>query len=130
MFSTKVPKYLWGEAILTATYLINRMPSRVLKFQTPLNCFKKCFPSSWLSHDLSLKVFGCTAFIHTHDVNRGKFDPRAKKCVFVGYPLNQKGYKCFDPTSKKFFISMDVTFFDDKPYFTTTHLQGRTLMKI
>ena len=25
IFSTKVPKYLWGETILTATYLINRM---------------------------------------------------------------------------------------------------------
>jgi len=127
--SNNVPKYLWGEAVLTSTYLINRMPSKILKFQTPLNCFKEHFPSSRLSHDLPLKVFGCTAFVHVHDINRGKLDPRARKCVFVGYPSTQKGYKCFDPISKFFFISMDVTFFEDKPFFCKTHLQGETSSK-
>ena len=38
MFQTNVPKYLWGEAILTASYLINRMPSRVLDFKLLLMC--------------------------------------------------------------------------------------------
>ena len=46
MLSTNVPKYLWGEAVLTATYLINRVPSRVLNHETPLNCLKKCFPDN------------------------------------------------------------------------------------
>ena len=32
MFSTHVPKFFWGEAILIAAYLINRMPSRILDF--------------------------------------------------------------------------------------------------
>ncbi|KAL5804087.1 hypothetical protein ACOSQ3_030887 [Xanthoceras sorbifolium] len=44
MFSMNVPKYLWGEALLTAAYLINRMPTRVLKYQTPLMHFKHYFP--------------------------------------------------------------------------------------
>ena len=39
MLSMNVPKYLWGEAVLTAAYLINRVPSRVLNHQTPLNFF-------------------------------------------------------------------------------------------
>ena len=34
-FNTGVPKHFWGETVLTATYLINRMPSRVLDFKTP-----------------------------------------------------------------------------------------------
>ena len=34
LFSKNVPKYLWGKAILTAKYFLNRMPSRILNFQT------------------------------------------------------------------------------------------------
>ncbi|RVW32519.1 Retrovirus-related Pol polyprotein from transposon TNT 1-94 [Vitis vinifera] len=44
MLSSNVPNYFWGEAILTATYLINRMPSRVLTFQSPRQLFLKQFP--------------------------------------------------------------------------------------
>ena len=120
MFSTSVPKYLWGEAILTATYLINRMPTKILKFQTPLEQLKRCFPPSRLTYDLPLKVFGCIAFVHIHGHNKGKLDSRARKCVFVGYPSTQKGYKCFDPLTRKFFVSMDVTFFENKPFFSQT----------
>ena len=35
--------------------------------------------------------FCCTTFIHVHNHNRGKFDPRASKCIFVGYSSTQKG---------------------------------------
>ena len=44
---------------------------------------------------------------------------------FVGYAPTQKGYKCFDPISKKLFVTMDVTFFESKPFFAT-HLQGES----
>lgn len=43
MFSMHALKYLWGEAILVASYLINKMPICVLKYNTPLVCFKKTF---------------------------------------------------------------------------------------
>ena len=38
MFTMNVPKYLWGEAVKTAAYLINWMPSRVLDHKTPIEC--------------------------------------------------------------------------------------------
>ena len=41
----------------------------------------------------------------------------------VGYAPIQKGYKCFDPVSRKMFITMYVTFIEDKPFFEN-HLQG------
>jgi len=35
MFTMNVPKFLWGEAMKTTTYLINRMPLRVLDNKSP-----------------------------------------------------------------------------------------------
>lgn len=63
-FSMHVPKYLWGEAVLTASYLINRLPTRVLNYTTPLNCFKKMYLTVHIFSDIPLRVFGCTTFVH------------------------------------------------------------------
>lgn len=123
LFANKVPKYLWGEAVLTASYLINRMPSKVLDFHTPLDVFRNYFPLTSVSADLPLKVFGCTAFVHEHK-HLDKLDPRAIKCVFTGYSPTQKGYRCFEPKSKRIFVTMDVTFVENQPFFSDIHLQG------
>ena len=111
LFSKNITKDLWGEAILTATYLINRMPSRILNFQILSNFFKTLYPISRLTSKIPLKDFGCIAFVHNHEHGRRKLNPRARKCIFVGYAPTQKGYNCFDPISRKMFITMDVTFF-------------------
>ncbi|KAA0048287.1 Cysteine-rich RLK (receptor-like protein kinase) 8 [Cucumis melo var. makuwa] len=44
MLSTSLPSYLWGDALFTSAHLINRMPSRVLHFQTQLDCLKESYP--------------------------------------------------------------------------------------
>jgi IS30 family transposase len=75
LFTNQVPKYLWGEAVLTATYLINRMPNKVLSFETPFDVFHKFYPTNRLSSSLPLKIFGCTTFVHIHSHNRGKLEP-------------------------------------------------------
>jgi len=36
-------------------------------------------------------------FVHLHKNQRSKLDPCVVKCLFLGYGLNKKGYKCFDP---------------------------------
>ncbi|KAA0052319.1 Beta-galactosidase [Cucumis melo var. makuwa] len=58
MFSTSLPSYLWGDAILTATHLINRTHSRILYLQTPLDCLKESYPSTRLVFEVPLRVFG------------------------------------------------------------------------
>ena len=128
MFSSNVPNYFWGEAILTATYLINRMPSRVLTFQSPRQLFLKQFPHTHAaSSDLPLKVFGCTAFVHVYPQNRSKFAPRANKCIFLGYSPTQKGYKCYSPTNKRFYTTMDVSFFEHVFFYPKSHVQGESM---
>ena len=125
LFSNHVPKKFWGEAILTATYLINRMPSGVLKFQTPRELLIQDFPhTKFISSDLPPKVFGCSAFVHIHQQNRTKLDPKSVKCIFLGYSTNQKGYKGYSPRNKKMYNSMDVTFFGGQPYYPKPEIQG------
>ncbi|RVX06246.1 Copia protein [Vitis vinifera] len=127
-FPLMFPNYFWGEAILTATYLINRMPSRVLTFQSPRQLFLKQFPHTRVaSSDLPLKVFGCTAFVHVYPQNRSKFAPRANKCIFLGYSPTQKGYKCYSPTNKRFYTTMDVSFFEHVFFYPKFHVQGESM---
>ena len=114
---TSIPKRFWGEAVLTTTYLINRMLSRILIFKTLEQTFIEHFPKSHLVSQIPLKVFRCSAFVHIHSQHQGKLDARATKCIFVEYSSNKKGYKCCCPTSKKLFHSMDVSFFENIPYF-------------
>ena len=99
------------------------MPSKVLNFATPLQKFTEIFPNSRLQSTLPIKTFGCTIFIHNKDLYQGKLDPKGTKCVFLGYSPNQKGYKCYDPRKKKYFVPFDIQFFENHSYFQP-HLQG------
>ncbi|CAL8175713.1 unnamed protein product [Prunus armeniaca] len=124
LLSMSVPKSYWGEAVLTAAYLINRMPSQVLKFQTPLQVFTAACSTSTVNH-LPPRVFGCISFVHLH--HSGKLDPHSLKCIFLGYSATQKGYKCYHPPSKKFFVTRDVTFHEEHAYFS--HLSSKTSLQ-
>ncbi|KAA0054261.1 reverse transcriptase [Cucumis melo var. makuwa] len=117
-----------GNAILTAAHLINCMPSRVLHFQTPLDCLKESYPSTRLIPNVPLRVFGCNAYVYNHGPNQTKFTSRTQDCVFVGYPLHQRGYKCFHPSSCKYFVIMDVTFIEDRPFFPLAYFRRRVIL--
>lgn len=53
----------------------------------------------------------------------GTLDPGALMCLFLRYSLTQKGYKCYDLISHKWYVSFDVTFVEDQPYFPQTKIQ-------
>ena len=90
------------------------MPSRVLNYKTPTECL-----SGTNLFTVPPKVFGCVCFVHDYRNSVGKLDPRAVRCIFVGYSSPQKGYRCWCPTEKRFFVSMDVTFREKEPYYTS-----------
>ena len=126
LFQNHVPKSYWGEAILTSTYLINRLPSRVINFKSPLNYLLEFFPKNNFYSKIPPKVFGCASYIHIHKQQRTKLDPRALKCIFIGYSTSQKGYKCYHPASRKFFVSKDVRFNEKQSFFNPTYHQGES----
>ncbi|RVW17729.1 Retrovirus-related Pol polyprotein from transposon TNT 1-94 [Vitis vinifera] len=116
LLHSHVPFRFWGDAILTACYLINRMPSSVLHDQIPHSLL---FPDQPL-YFLPPRVFGCTCFVHILTPGQDKLSAKAMKCLFLGYSRLQKGYRCYSLETHRYFISADVTFFEDSPFFSTT----------
>jgi hypothetical protein len=57
-----------------------------------------------------LIMFGCIAYVHVPDEKRSKLDPKVEKCIFIGYYLEQKGYRCFNSSTRKLQVSRDVVF--------------------
>lgn len=125
LFHHNVPKQFWGEALLTATFLINRLPSKVLNLLSPVDLIKQIYPD-YRTINLPLRIFGCTTFVHVHHPHRGKLDPRAIKCIFIGYSPTQKGYKCYHPNTKKTYVSLDVTFAETTPFYPLNETSSQT----
>ena len=98
-----VPFRFWGDAVLTACYLINRMPSSVLHAQIPHSLL---FPDQPL-YFLPPRVFGCTCFVHILTPGQDKLSAKATKCIFLGYSRLQKGYRCYSPQTHRYFLSAD-----------------------
>ena len=105
MAEKNMPHCYWAEAVSTAVYIMNRTPTAAVHDMTPEEKFAGRKPD--LSH---LKVFGCIAYVHVPDELRTKLDPKAEKCVFIGYSLEQKGYKCYNPVTRQVRVSRDVVF--------------------
>ncbi|KAM0986177.1 hypothetical protein ACFX2C_013376 [Malus domestica] len=88
MLDKCVPNHLWGHAVLAAVYLINRVPSRFLDFQTPFDVLQQHVSLVSISK-LPPKVFGCIAYVHVYSHQRSKLGACALRCVFIGYANNQ-----------------------------------------
>ncbi|KAK2966733.1 hypothetical protein RJ640_000831 [Escallonia rubra] len=107
-----VPSSFWGEAVLTSVYLINRIPTFVNGGFSP---YEKLFG---LRPDYSeLRVFGCTCFVLLPKNERNKLTARSSLCLFLGYGIEQKGYRCYDPIAKKLRLSRHVSFLEHIPFY-------------
>ncbi|GKA99957.1 putative RNA-directed DNA polymerase, partial [Tanacetum coccineum] len=106
MFQGGIPLYFWTECVLTATYLINRLPSSVLNGKSPFSLVYGREPN--LSH---LRSFGCLCFAA---VVKGsdKFSEKAEKCVLIGYASGKKAYKLFSLENRTVLYSRDVKFYE------------------
>ena len=111
-FQANLPLKFWGESLLTATYLINRLPTPILKNKSPYELLYGKLPT--YHH---LRAFGCLCYT-TNLQPSTKFSPRVRRCIFIGYPPNQKAYRVYDLNARQFFTSRDVVFHEHTFPFT------------
>ena len=104
-FNAKLPFSLWVDAFLTVVYLINRLPSKVLKMESPFFMLFKQYPEY-----RSLRIFGCQCFPYLKDYGKNKFSPKTYSCVFIGYSSLHKGYRYLHLSPKRVYISRHVIF--------------------
>ena len=115
LLESSVPPKFWVEALSTAVYLINRLPSQTLNLDSPYFCLYHQY------HDYKhLHTFGCVCFVHLPCHERHKLFAQSFKCAFIGYNTNHKGFVCYDPGSKRIPISRNVIFLENQ-YFFPTH---------
>ena len=102
-----LPQPFWGDAILTAYHLINRMPSSFFGDQV---LHSLLFPNQPL-FCLHPHVFRCTCFFHILTPSQDKLSAKAAKCIFLGYSRLQRGYRFYSLDTHRYVVFANVTFF-------------------
>lgn len=107
-FHANLPVSFWGDCLLTATHLINMLPSAVLQFKSPYEILLNKPPNY-----TALRVLGCLFYISNLYSPHDKFSAKTLKCVFLGYPSNEKGYRVMNINTRKCYTSRDIKFVED-----------------
>ena len=87
LISSGLPQNMWGEAILTSNYLLNKVP-RKKDEKTPYE-FWKCRARSYQY----LRVWGCLAKVAIPTPKKVKIGPKTVDCIFIGYAQNSNAYR-------------------------------------
>ncbi|XP_015963386.1 uncharacterized protein LOC107487279 [Arachis duranensis] len=123
IFHSSLPKCFWTYAVKHVVHLINIQPSHFLKNKVP---FEIIFGT--LANLSNLKIFGCLAYASTMVHGRTKLDPRARRCIFLGFREGTKGYILFDLNSKNIFTSRNVIFYED--FFSYNKIKNSALKQV
>ena len=118
MSYTDLPISLWGFALQTASYILNRVPSKSVS-TTPYEIWNGRKPS--LKH---VKIWGCPAFIKR--LKSDKLDVKSIKGRFVGYPKDSLGFCFYLPAEQLIVVSRDAIFLEKE--FLTEGGKGRKIM--
>ncbi|KAI0510586.1 hypothetical protein KFK09_011193 [Dendrobium nobile] len=93
---SSLPESLWGEALKTAVYILNRVPSKAVT-KTPYELWTGKKPSIRHFH-----VWGCPAEARPYKPNERKLDSRTVSCYFVGYSERSRGLNFMIPQVNHF----------------------------
>ena len=114
MSLTDLPLSFWGYALETATFTLNRAPSKSVE-TTPYELWFGKKPKL-----LFLKVWGCNAYVKKFQPD--KLKPKSEKCVFIGYPKETVGYTFYHRSEDKIVIAKNGYFLEE---FLSKEVSGR-----
>lgn len=106
-----VPKEFWAEAATWAIHVLNRTPTQTLDAITPEEAWSGKKPT--VSY---FRVFGCLCHVYIPDNRRTKLDDKSVAGVLLGVSNESKGYRVYNPLTKKIITSRDVVFEEDKQW--------------
>ncbi|KAK8518050.1 hypothetical protein V6N12_033042 [Hibiscus sabdariffa] len=115
MSHTDLPTSFWGYALETAAFTLNRVPSKSVQ-KTPHEMWTGKRPNMSF-----MKIWGCKAYVK-HQMST-KLKPKSKKCTFVGYPKETKGYYFYN--ENKVFVARTGVFLEKE--FLTNSGKGRNI---
>lgn len=98
---------MWGEAILSATYVLNKVPHKKLD-KTPYELWKGYRPN--LNY---LKVWGCLAKVPLPSFKKENIGPRTYDAVFIGYASNSAAYRFMSLSDRSLSESREAEFFEN-----------------
>jgi len=103
-----LPNSFWAEVVNIALYILNKSATKVVDGKTPQDAYFGKKPL--VAH---FKVFGCKCYMHVLDKDSRKLEPKSQKCIFLGYDMESKAYRLYDPKARKVQLSRDVVFHEE-----------------
>ncbi|KAJ6843584.1 uncharacterized protein M6B38_297015 [Iris pallida] len=108
LLTAGLPKCYWGEATLTATFILNRVPYATSDI-TPHELWFKVRPNLNV-----IRVWGCLAYVKLPDLKIQKLGTRTTKAIFLGYAEKSDARRFLDIESNHIIESRDAEYFEDK----------------
>ena len=105
-------KSLWGKALKTVAYILNRVSSKAVN-KTLMNF------GLAKGQALNTRILGCPAEVRPYTSHERKLDSRTISCYFFGYVERSRGYKFYDPTLRSFFETGNARFIEEVEFGTT-----------
>jgi hypothetical protein len=113
----QLPEDLWPEFIRTAVYLMNRSPTRVLGWQTPIEKLGQLLGIGNPRPNLfQIRIYGCRSYARILNL------PKKRKVAaraMIGYLVGYEGtniFRIWIPQKRKVIRTRDVTFNEEKLY--------------
>lgn len=107
--SSNLTSPFWVHAFATTIYLINHLPTPLLKFASPYSLFYATKPPH-----AQFRIFSSLCYPCLRPFGRHKLEFKSCKAIFLGYSMPHKGYLCYDLHFSKVIISRHVIFDESK----------------